>query len=51
MTIEEYLETMIAVSKPNIEDNIFNDPIEFQSMIRAKGMELSARAYKAINNL
>ena len=51
MTAEEYMEAMIAASMQDIEDNIFNDPIEFQSMIRAKGMELSARAYKAINNL
>ena len=50
MTAEEYMEAMIAASMPDIKDNIFNDPIEFQSMIRAKGMELSARAYKAINN-
>ena len=41
---------MIAASMPDIKDNIFNDPIKFQSMIRAKGMELSARAYKAIKN-
>ncbi len=50
MTEEEYVEAMIAASMPDIKDNIFNDPIKFQSMIRAKGMELSARAYKAINN-
>ena len=50
MTAEEYMEAMIAASMPDIKDNIFNDPIKFQSMIRAKGMELSARAYKAINN-
>lgn len=50
MTAEEYMEAMIAASMLDIKDNIFNDPIEFQSMIRAKGMELSARAYKAINN-
>ena len=52
MTMEEaekYVEAMIAANMPDI-DNIFNDPIEFQSMIRAKGMELSERAYKTINN-
>lgn len=50
MTAEEYVEAMIAANMPKIEDNIFNDPIEFQSIIRAKGMELSERAYKTINN-
>lgn len=50
MTAEEYVEAMITANMPKIEDNIFNDPIEFQSIIRAKGMELSERAYKTINN-
>ena len=50
MTAEEYVEAMIAANMQNFDNNIFNDPIEFQSKIRAKGMELSARAYKAINN-
>ena len=53
MTMEEaekYVEAMIAENMPKIEDDFFNDPIEFQSMIRAKGMELSGRAYKTINN-
>ena len=50
MTAEEYVDAMIAANMPKIEDNIFNDPIEFQSIIRAKGMELSERAYKTINN-
>lgn len=48
MTAEEYVEAMIAANMQNFDNNIFNDPIEFQSKIRAKGMELSARAYKAI---
>ena len=50
MTAEEYVEAMIAANMQDLDNNIFNDPIEFQSKIRAKGMELSARAYKAINN-
>ena len=50
MAAEEYVEAMIAASMSNIDNNIFNDPIKFQSMIRAKGTELSARVYKAINN-
>lgn len=50
MTAEEYVKAMIAANMQNFDNNIFNDPIEFQSKIRAKGMELSARAYKAINN-
>ena len=48
MTAEEYVKAMIAANMQNFDNNIFNDPIEFQSKIRAKGMELSARAYKAI---
>ena len=50
MTAEEYVKAMIAANMQNFDNNIFNDPIEFQSKIRAKGMELSARAYKAIKN-
>ena len=50
MTAEEYVEAMIAANMQDLDNNIFNDPIEFQSKIRAKGMELSARAYKAIKN-
>lgn len=50
MTAEEYVEAMIAANMQDLGNNIFNDPIEFQSKIRAKGMELSARAYKAIKN-
>lgn len=50
MTAEEYVKAMIAANMQNLDNNIFNDPIEFQSKIRAKGMELSARAYKAIKN-
>lgn len=50
MTAEEYMKAMIVANMQNLDNNIFNDPIKFQSMIRAKGMELSARAYKAINN-
>lgn len=50
MTAEEYVEAMIVANMQNFDNNIFNDPIEFQSKIRAKGMELSARAYKAIKN-
>lgn len=50
MTAEEYVKAMIAANMQNFDNSIFNDPIEFQSKIRAKGMELSARAYKAINN-
>ena len=50
MTAEEYVKAMIAANMQDLDNNIFNDPIEFQSKIRAKGMELSARAYKAINN-
>lgn len=48
MTAEEYVKAMIAANMQDLDNNIFNDPIEFQSKIRAKGMELSARAYKAI---
>ena len=50
MTAEEYVKAMIAANMQDLDNNIFNDPIEFQSKIRAKGMELSARAYKAIKN-
>lgn len=50
MTAEEYVEAMIAANMQDLDNNIFKDPIEFQSKIRAKGMELSARAYKAIKN-
>lgn len=50
MTAEEYVEAMIAANMQDFDNSIFNDPIEFQSKIRAKGMELSARAYKAIKN-
>lgn len=50
MTAEEYVKAMIAANMQDLDNSIFNDPIEFQSKIRAKGMELSARAYKAINN-
>ena len=50
MTAEEYVKAMIAANMQDFDNSIFNDPIEFQSKIRAKGMELSARAYKAIKN-